>query len=393
MIENELPAVPACNSGKYCGEHRQKQAVGQHIFSIGEPYAPVQADQSHKHHGRDSMGPACNPHADARYKQQFRRADKTCNNTSDKSTTHRPKPGAQPEIISRPPIDKIAAQRADHERNGKMNRHRMKRMPRNRYGRSDILLRDFFNNRAGAVARFVHDKASFFKPSIMTAKGFRLAAVQLLFLTGCTGDLSALDPAGPRADAIAILWWIMLIGAAVIFVMTTIALALAVMPSTRKHLSPRFLVIWAGLIIPGGILAALVIAAFTLGETLRTHASAPARAEVHVMAHQWGWEFRHGDTDQITRDIAYIPAGHDIDFLVTSRDVVHSFWVPRLGGKIDAIPGHVNRIRLHANAEGTYRGVCAEFCGTGHAVMQFTVIAVSEAEYTRTLSKAAGDTP
>ncbi len=67
---------------------------------------------------------------------------------------------------------------------------------------------------------------------------------------------------------------------------------------------------------------------------------------------------------------------------VTSRDVIHSFWLPRLGGKIDAIPGQVNIIRLQVAEPGVYRGQCAEFCGVGHAAMSFTLQA-----------HAAGDAP
>jgi cytochrome c oxidase subunit 2 len=62
-----------------------------------------------------------------------------------------------------------------------------------------------------------------------------------------------------------------------------------------------------------------------------------------------------------------------VDFAVTSGDVIHSFWIPRLGGKIDAIPGHINTIRLMAERPGQYGGVCAEFCGEGHSAMRFSV--------------------
>jgi len=78
----------------------------------------------------------------------------------------------------------------------------------------------------------------------------------------------------------------------------------------------------------------------------------------------------------VTRaDILDIPAGRTVEIMVTGTDVIHSFWVPRLGGKIDAIPGTTNRILIRADVPGRYGGVCAEFCGTGHAGMDFSVIA------------------
>jgi cytochrome c oxidase subunit 2 len=81
-----------------------------------------------------------------------------------------------------------------------------------------------------------------------------------------------------------------------------------------------------------------------------------------------------------------IPVGRPVDVRVTSTDVIHSFWVPRLAGKIDAIPGHVNVIRISADRPGVYRGQCSEFCGTGHATMDFRVEALTEEEFSRFLA-------
>ncbi len=82
-------------------------------------------------------------------------------------------------------------------------------------------------------------------------------------------------------------------------------------------------------------------------------------------------------------DVLEIPAGRNVEVFVTSADVIHSFWVPRLGGKIDAIPGSRNRILLRADAPGRYGGVCAEFCGTGHSAMAFSVLVHDEAGWAR----------
>ncbi|MGR3451631.1 MAG: hypothetical protein ACU0HS_14460 [Paracoccus sp. (in: a-proteobacteria)] len=80
-----------------------------------------------------------------------------------------------------------------------------------------------------------------------------------------------------------------------------------------------------------------------------------------------------------TQGVLYVPAGRPFDVAITSSDVIHSFWVPRLGGKMDAIPGHRNVHRLMANAPGTYEGLCAEFCGLGHSFMNFNVVAYDPA--------------
>ena len=77
----------------------------------------------------------------------------------------------------------------------------------------------------------------------------------------------------------------------------------------------------------------------------------------------------------------HVPVGRPFEVQVTSRDVIHSFWAPKLGGKIDAIPGQVNVIRLQADAPGAYRGQCAEFCGRGHAMMDFVLEAHSAEDY------------
>ena len=74
--------------------------------------------------------------------------------------------------------------------------------------------------------------------------------------------------------------------------------------------------------------------------------------------------------------------------MVTSRDVIHSFWIPRLAGKIDAIPGHANVLRIQADAPGRFEGLCAEFCGVGHPGMRFQVVAHPAADFPAALAQA-----
>ena len=122
--------------------------------------------------------------------------------------------------------------------------------------------------------------------------------------------------------------------------------------------------------------------AFVLGERLvaRPGSAEPLRLEAE--GRQWQWTFRYPEAGGlVTVDTLHIPAGREIAFTVTSADVIHSFWVPRLGGKIDAVPGHRNTIRLRADRPGRYGGACAEFCGIGHTAMRFTVVAHPAADY------------
>ena len=93
----------------------------------------------------------------------------------------------------------------------------------------------------------------------------------------------------------------------------------------------------------------------------------------------------------MTRDVLHLPAGVTVDIAVSSRDVIHSFWVPRFAGKIDAVPGHVNFLRLRADEPGRYEGRCSEFCGLGHTTMRFAVIVHRAEDYPAALRQAAAE--
>lgn len=123
-----------------------------------------------------------------------------------------------------------------------------------------------------------------------------------------------------------------------------------------------------------GVLALTLVAALWVGERILPHGPA---LEVRAHARQWAWTFtRPGPDGPVeTEGVLHIPAGQPVDVLISAADVIHSFWVPQLGGKMDAIPGRVNRLRIEATQPGTYEGLCAEFCGLEHATMRFEVIA------------------
>ena len=207
-----------------------------------------------------------------------------------------------------------------------------------------------------------------------------LGGVAAPALGGCAAQtpLSALWPAGPGAAAIAQVSWVMIAAALTLTVLMT-ALGLYAALRRRAHrpgISPRALIVGGGLLLPTTVLLALLAWGVRAGHALLPLPGTPVFT-VEVTARQWQWEARYPQSGRPpTLNRIVIPAGRPVDVRVRTEDVIHSFWVPRLGGKIDAIPGRTNVIRLQADAPGVYRGVCAEYCGTGHARMPIEVHAL-----------------
>ncbi|MHB9880582.1 cytochrome c oxidase subunit II [Pacificimonas sp. ICDLI1SI03] len=230
-------------------------------------------------------------------------------------------------------------------------------------------------------------------PTSVTTRSCHRAAATILTagsvcLAGCTGEFSTLQPAGPAAQHVATLWWGMLAGAAVIL---TGVLGTAIYALKReralRNISSRRLLIGGGLIFPTVTLLILMAFAFLAGDTLLARADGSDDV-IRVRAQQWGWTIDYPGGER-TENVLHVPAGEDFTVAITSEDVIHSFWVPRLGGKMDAIPGKENRLRLQADLPGTYRGTCAEYCGIGHAQMQFEVRAHPAADYAAALRGAS----
>lgn len=192
-------------------------------------------------------------------------------------------------------------------------------------------------------------------------------------LAGCDGSLSTLAPAGPAAGQVAVLWWAMLAGSGLI-AMLVLALAWLGLRREPRPASERAWTIGWGLAFPLSVLAVLTGFALWIGERMIVRGD--ATIEVRAEAYQWGWRFVQPGTGGpvVTQGILYVPAGQPFDVVLTSRDVIHSFWVPQLGGKMDAIPGHRNVHRLQADRPGRHEGLCAEFCGLGHTGMRFEVV-------------------
>jgi cytochrome c oxidase subunit 2 len=122
-------------------------------------------------------------------------------------------------------------------------------------------------------------------------------------------------------------------------------------------------------------LVLLVIAVPTIRVVFQTQGPTPPGAlEINVRAWQWWWEFRYSSLGIVTANEMHVPVGRTIRLRLEGPDVIHSFWVPQLGGKRDVVPGRINYLTFTPEAPGQYRGQCAEFCGTSHANMRLRVM-------------------
>ena len=204
-----------------------------------------------------------------------------------------------------------------------------------------------------------------------------------------------LHPAGPAAQTIAEVWWIMLACGAAIFVLVMALLITALHrpadPSgngeSEGEGGTRVWMWGLGLGFPLVTLAALTGYGLVVGERLLPR-DTPDVVTVRAEARQWAWTFGYAGAPGLTTEgVLHIPAGRPVNVEITSTDVIHSFWVPRLAGKLDAIPGHVNVLRIEAGSPGTFDGQSAEFSGQGYREHIFSVEAHDAASWATFLRK------
>jgi cytochrome c oxidase subunit II len=164
----------------------------------------------------------------------------------------------------------------------------------------------------------------------------------------------------------------------------------------ESRLNSNIFIILGGVVWPVVTLSALLVYAFSIGYEIETGKDGDALI-VDVIGFQWWWEFRYiGEepTDtMVTANELHIPVGRPVKLRLIAGDVIHTFWVPNLGGKRDLIPGRTNTLVLQADRPGVFRGQCNEFCGKQHALMAKYVIAQPEAEFQRWLDRQKQPAP
>jgi cytochrome c oxidase subunit 2 len=192
----------------------------------------------------------------------------------------------------------------------------------------------------------------------------------------------AFDPQGPVAGAIEGLWWLMLGLGTVVFVVFAVLLVVGLFrrrtaaesePGHAPAIFDRWLVV-AGVVVPFIIIVVVLVASTQAMRWVPTSAPRDAMV-VEMVAHQWWWEVHYPDQQVTARNELHIPVGQRVNLQLTSADVIHSFWVPELAGKMDALPDGVNTLVLQADQPGQHQSLCAEFCGLEHANMRLRVFA------------------
>jgi cytochrome c oxidase subunit II len=227
-------------------------------------------------------------------------------------------------------------------------------------------------------------------------RGRRPRAARMAVFVGLLGVLLAacgealpqntLDPAGPVAERqfelFTLVFWI----AVGVFVIVEGLLIFAMIRFRHRegreprqiHGNTRLEVAWT--IVPAVILAGIAVP--TVATIFDLSREPPGNAlEITVTGHQWWWEVEYPEEEIVTANEIHVPTDRPVYLTLTSDDVIHSFWVGRLAGKQDLVPGHTENLLFSAPEPGTYRGTCAEYCGLSHANMRVRVIAQEPSEF------------
>jgi cytochrome c oxidase subunit II len=234
-----------------------------------------------------------------------------------------------------------------------------------------------------------------------------IAMPLVLLLGACAADApqDTLQPQGPVARSIDNLWNGVFIVAVIVFVLVEVGTLVLIwhfrkrkddvddeLP-TQTHGNPRLEIAWT--VLPAVVLA--VVGFFTLRTLFDINQMDDDDLTIQVTGQQWWWEYAYdtngdGEFDNvITANDMIIPAGVDVNLEIEARDVIHSYWIPALNGKKDAVPGRTHPLKINADEPGTYVGQCTEFCGLSHAYMRQRVIAVTADEFDEWLENQEAD--
>jgi cytochrome c oxidase subunit 2 len=204
-----------------------------------------------------------------------------------------------------------------------------------------------------------------------------VAGAVVLVLSGCGGEQSMLDAKGNEAQHVAGAWWVMFGLATAVYVVVAGFILTAVVRGRRTTTGKPSRIkdgafVWiGGIIVPAIVL--LVIAVVTVRTTAALRKPERDALRVEITARDWWWDVRYPDQHIRVANEFHLPVGRPIELRITSDDVIHSFWVPQIGGKLDAVPGQPNFLRFTIEKTGVFRGQCAEYCGIQHANMAMYV--------------------
>jgi cytochrome c oxidase subunit 2 len=217
--------------------------------------------------------------------------------------------------------------------------------------------------------------------------------VLALLACGCSGIQSSLAPAGREAAWLAALWWWMAGGAVLIWgaVMVLGLYYGRAHDEAPSRTRDRWLIVGAGVVFPVGVLAALLV--YGVSGIPPLVARAPEGSlSIDVAGELWWWRVTYTLPDGARIELANeirLPLDEPVQFRLTSDNVIHSFWIPALGGKMDMIPGRTTYLALHPTRTGTFAGACAEYCGTAHGFMRLMVRVTTRAEFDTWLAAQA----
>lgn len=222
-----------------------------------------------------------------------------------------------------------------------------------------------------------------------------ILTVLVFILVACGNNgQSVLNPHSQTTQQVSTLWWIMLgISGTILFII--ILMVIWGLLRRRNPLEevgpPREVINGTAVVVFGGIILPIIVLTFVFALSLKTliDNALPAKAAstvIDVSGRQWWWKISYPQQNFITANEIHVPVGEPVEIDVTSVDVIHTFWVPELQVKIEAIPGLTNKTWLEASSPGTYRGQCAQYCGKQHAHMAFIVVAQPRAAYEQWLA-------
>jgi cytochrome c oxidase subunit 2 len=183
---------------------------------------------------------------------------------------------------------------------------------------------------------------------------------------------------------------VLYVGGAAIF-LTVMILAIYGVYGRSRSINARRWIIGGGLVFPAVTLSVLLVYSLAVGHSVMPGATSGDTLRVHVIGKQWWWEVRYelpGSDEQIVlANEIRLPTNQAVELVLSTTDVIHSFWAPSLAGKMDMVPGRTTRMKLQTSEEGTFRAVCAEYCGGQHALMALFVVTQDEVQFNAWLAR------